>query len=118
MYDVAETKRRGYSGKSKVYFDGRERLEGKDWINRKREVWMRGSGKCEHVLRVAWDGFVVRCSSEMHDPHHIIPRSVKRDDRLKNLVGLCRGHHRLLDHRKPMWGVASQLRNKRLLGVA
>jgi hypothetical protein len=112
VYDVEETKRRGYSGKSKVYFDGRERLYGKDWAKRKKEVWERGGGRCERIVGecVSYDkgypylnGMEVRCRSEMHDPHHIVKRSKKRDDRLEALIGLCRLHHDLLDERKPRW---------------
>ena len=110
MYDKAETERRGYSGKSKVYFDGREVLKGEDWKNRKLELWIRGNGRCERIIGecVNYDkgypylnGQEVRCSSEMHDPHHIVKRSKKRDDRIENLIGLCRMHHDLLDERKP-----------------
>ena len=104
MYDVEETKRRGYSGKSRVYFYGRERLVGKDWIKRKKEVWVRGGGQCEQVVEIRIPGGLVRCRSEMHDPHHLVKRSEKRDDRLDRLIGLCRLHHDLAhEKRNPHW---------------
>ena len=121
MFDREETKRRGYSGKSKVYLDGRERLYGKDWTKRKKEVWVRGGGRCEQIVDYTLHKPVlhVRCRSEMHDPHHIITRGRQRDDRASNLIGLCRLHHELAHKkRNPRWGQASQLRSKRLLGIA
>ena len=94
---------RGYTDKrSYVRVDGSEVLYGKDWTQRKREVWERGGGRCERM--VGWDYRCrVRCRSEMHEPHHINPRWPKRDDRAFNLIGLCRLHHSLLDRRKPRW---------------
>lgn len=103
MFDVAETVKRGYSGKSKVYFDGRERLVGKDWVKRKKEVWVRGGGRCERIVSFTAAMEPVRCKSQMHDPHHIVERSKGRDDRIENLIGLCRLHHDLCDMRKPRW---------------
>lgn len=104
MYDIEETKRRGYSGKSKVFFDGREVLKGKDWKNRKLELWQRAGGRCERIVDLV-NG--VRCRSQVDDPHHLVKRSRGRDDRLSNLQGLCRLHHDFLDPRKPRWGAAS-----------
>lgn len=117
MWDREETKRRGYTDpKSKVFFDGRESLAGKDWTKRKKEVWERGHGRCEQRVQLdrlkPGDGL---CRSEMHDPHHVVKRSRKRDDRLSNLIGLCRLHHELLDERKPRW--SSKRRNEHFLGV-
>ncbi len=123
MFDIEETKRRGYSGKSKVYFDGRERLFGKDWTKRKKEVWERGGGRCERI--VEWvpvqnaPNYVeaVRCHGEMHDPHHKITRGKQRDDRIINLIGLCRACHELAhEKRNPRW--SSRRRNERLLMVS
>ena len=73
---------------------GREVLFGEDWAARKFDLWQRANGKCEYF---------VRCTSEAQDPHHIIPRSKGRDDRLSNLQALCRYHHNLMDKRRPMW---------------
>lgn len=96
--------RRGYMDpKSIVYADGREVLKGEDWRERKKELWERCGGKCEYRWTDAWWMGQVRgagCSSEAMDPHHIIKRSKKRDDRLANLQALCRFHHRLIDPRK------------------
>jgi hypothetical protein len=118
MYDRQETLRRGYKDpRSKVYFDSRERLYGKDWKERKYEVWQRGWGRCEHISEI--DGKRLRCPQKMHDPHHIIERGRRRDDRISNLIGLCRLHHELMhEKRRPRFGEASQLRSKRLLGLA
>lgn len=95
MFDVEETKRRGYSGKSKVYFDGRERLDAKDWAKRKKELWERGNGQCEQLTYFEASQKWLRCVAPMHDPHHVVMRGKQRDDRLSNLLGLCRMHHNL-----------------------
>jgi hypothetical protein len=109
MWDREAKERLGYiDPRTRVYFDGRERLYGKDWFLRKQEVWLRGYGHCEKdissaEMRIA-DKAAIRCRSEMHDPHHIITRGKKRDDRLNNLIGLCRLHHDLAhDKRNPRW---------------
>jgi hypothetical protein len=110
VHDVAEKERRGYTDpRSRVYFDGRERLHGKDWAKRKQEVWERGSGRCENgePWKVwPWGGPVLnRCTNEMHDPHHKITRGKQRDDRMENLIGLCRMHHDMAhEKRNPHWG--------------
>ena len=92
--------------KSYIAPDGREVLYGKDWIQRKAELWARCDGRCERMVIVSLMPNVSneRCRSEAQDPHHIIRRSQKRDDRLANLEALCRLHHDLLDKRKPRWG--------------
>jgi hypothetical protein len=82
-----------------VFKDGRERLAGKDWEARKLELWERCRGFCEWQNEYqAW-----ACAHPAADPHHKIRRSVSRDDRLDNLLALCRFHHNLLDERKPRW---------------
>lgn len=110
MWDREAKARLGYTDpRTRVYFDGRERLYGKDWTKRKLEIWERGGGRCERIVGqhvIAKNGYSsitnedVRCKSEMNDPHHIVARSKKRDDRASNLIGLCRMHHDLLDRRK------------------
>lgn len=110
MWDRAKKKELGYTDpRTRVYFDGRERLYGKDWTKRKQEIWERGGGRCERIVgqRVSYEkGYAsitsedVRCKSEMHDPHYKIKRSKQRDDRKENLEGLCRMHHDLEDRRK------------------
>ena len=99
-----ELKRKlGYTDpKSIVRFDGSEMLHGKDWALRKQELWERCGDRCEYPVAVAI-GEYVRCGALAQDPHHIIRRSVKRDDRLSNLQALCRDHHSLLDKRKVRW---------------
>ena len=102
LYDVDEKKRRGYKDRaSKVRYDGSEILEGKDWTQRKRELWERCGGRCEFT------DFSVfppqRCQNEGHDPHHLKMRSEGRDDRLTNLLCVCRSCHIALDNRKLKW---------------
>ena len=84
--------------RSFVFKDGREQLCGYDWQQRKSELWARSGGRCEKDV-----GTTNRCHREAEDPHHCIPRSKGRDDRLSNLVALCRYHHNLLNERKPKW---------------
>jgi hypothetical protein len=86
---------------SVVWADGREWLRNADWRRRVDELRERSGGFCEwrYTMMSANDP-VERCSSEAADPHHIIKRSVLRDDRLSNLQALCRYHHDLLDNRK------------------
>jgi len=75
--------------------DGSEVLYEEDWKARVEDLRFRSHGQCE------WENAdKTRCGSEAADPHHIIRRSVKRDDRLQNLQALCRYHHDLLDERK------------------
>jgi len=99
---------RGYTDpKSYVRNDGSEVLHGKDWAWRKSELWERGTGKCEfHLMGIIKSSGVV-CNNRMDDPHHVKPRSRGRDDRLSNLVGLCRKHHAMLDNRKTRFGEAA-----------
>ena len=82
--------------------DGREILYKADWDQRKEELWERCGGRCEAQLEIIgvtpW-----RCQREAEEPHHVIRRSIKRDDRLLNLQALCHFHHSLLDKRKLMW---------------
>jgi 5-methylcytosine-specific restriction endonuclease McrA len=97
--DVEATLAKAYmNNRSHITVDGREILAGIDWERRKREIWLRNHGKCEAFLVG-----LPHCSNEMDDPHHIRPRSKGRDDSLDNLVGLCRGCHRLVDRRQPRW---------------
>lgn len=109
---------RGYvEAKSYVRNDGSEVLVGRDWTARKKELWERCGGRCEKQVPKGREGkqilelskktvvfahpsYFERCRSEAHDPHHKIPRWPKRDDRLSNLVALCRLHHGLEDERK------------------
>lgn len=89
--------------KSYVRDDGSEVLFGEDWRQRRDELRERSKGQCEQLIGVDEDGQEVYCSSEAADPHHIIPRSSLRDDRLSNLKALCRYHHGLLDNRHVKW---------------
>lgn len=99
MRDEVEKLARGYVEKdSVVRVDGSEILVGKDWAKRKLELWTRCAGRCERLLS---DG--TRCRNEAHDPHHMKPRSKGRDDRIENLIALCRPCHRLLDWKRIKW---------------
>jgi len=94
--DEVEKQKRGYRDKSSIVRpDGSEILVGKDWLKRKAELWARAGGRCERILS---DGR--RCRNEAHDPHHMTPRSKGRDDRMTNLIALCRGCHNLVDWKR------------------
>ncbi len=77
--------------KSHVTKDGREVLHGDDWDDRKFELLQRSRGQCEY----RWNS--IRCRRDANDPHHMVLRSVERDDRLANLLAVCRTHHYALD---------------------
>ena len=80
-----------------VFKDGREWLEGDDWDERRFELLQRSRGQCEYTVSSAMDGHVSRCRRDAEDPHHRILRSIRRDDRMSNLLAVCRHHHRILD---------------------
>jgi len=85
---------RGYHGKSYVRPDGSEVLLDKfDWHMRKRELWARAGGQCEYVFPV--DGS--RCRLDGTIPAHIVPRAVRRDDRLEGLKLYCDRHDRQME---------------------
>jgi len=87
--------------RSYVCLDGKEVLYGEDWKTRKFDLWQRCNGRCEYYIR---------CNAEAADPHHIIPRSKGRDDRLSNLQALCRYHHNLMDRRQVRWTPKEKLK--------
>lgn len=90
---------RGYRDpKTIVWSDGREWLRGRDWTHRVLELMQRANERCEYVITASFQPR--RCSNPADDPHHVVKRSVLRDDRLSNLQALCRYHHDLLDPRK------------------
>lgn len=98
--DEAEKKRRGYTDpESYVRNDGSERLVGKDWKKRKQELLRRSRGRCERwdVLGKSHDAF---CNGEGGEPHHVVSRSKRRDDRLFNLANLSHACHSAEDPRK------------------
>lgn len=100
--------------KSFMRSDGSEVLKGEDWVARKRELWERCGGQCEHMgdyFDIGTEKFEkLRCPMQADDPHHVIRRSVKRDDRLSNLLALCRWHHESKDSRKPRWSRGETMR--------
>lgn len=78
-----------------VFKDGREWLEGEDWDNRRFELLQRARGQCEYTWCPAGpsDAPMNRCFKDAQDPHHKILRSIARDDRMSNLLAVCRPHH-------------------------
>lgn len=97
--DEAEKQRRGYTNlRSVVRRDGSEVLFKEDWRARVLELWNRSDGACE--MRMLGLEHAEHCSGDMHHPHHIVQRSVRRDDRLANLAGLSRACHRAVDERR------------------
>jgi hypothetical protein len=96
MKDEIAKRERGYKEKGTIVRpDSSEILVGADWTKRKTELWTRAGGRCERILS---DG--TRCRNEAHDPHHMKPRSKGRDDRIENLIALCRGCHNLVDWKR------------------
>lgn len=87
--------------KSHVTKDGRHVLYKLDWQRRVKELRERCGGQCEYMIpldNLTVGGVpAVRCSREAADPHHIKLRSRGRDDRLTNLMAVCRHHHQMLD---------------------
>jgi hypothetical protein len=102
-------RQRGYTNSSSyVRRDGSEKLVGEDWKRRTEELRQRSGGLCEIVIGEgagkAIPGIVgTACVNAARDPHHVIRRSVRRDDRLTNLIDICGPHHDMLDPRKPKW---------------
>lgn len=82
--------------KSYVCKDGREVLYGLDWQRRLQQLRNRCAGRCEYVFKTA-EGDEMRCARAAQDPHHIVLRSHSRDDRMTNLLAVCRHHHQMLD---------------------
>lgn len=79
-----------------VWIDGREKLEGYDWVKRVKELRKRSGGRCEGIIPYS----SLRCWHKATEPHHKVKRSVLRDDRLENLEHLCHDCHALRDSRK------------------
>jgi len=69
---------------------------------RRREVWDRGDGVCEHCRAAA-----------MGSVHHIEGRKVPDPHRLGNLVGLCQPSHRRA-HSTPEWARSVGLMRTRI----
>jgi hypothetical protein len=94
---------RGYTDcRSVVWADGREKLAGSDWANRKYALLIRSKGKCERTA-ILGKAHAERCSGAAEEPHHIISRWTSRDDRLSNLAALSHACHRAEDKRQPRW---------------
>jgi hypothetical protein len=111
LRDNEEKKKRGYTNdKSIVWMDGREKLYGEDWTKRKEELFNACGGRCQQIDPCPSFGVVdKRCTTwfaniKQMDAHHVQKRSKNRDDRMRNLLALCRYHHRKLDPRVPRFG--------------
>jgi hypothetical protein len=90
--DVPATRARKFKHpKSHVTPDGREVLHGDDWDDRRFELLQRSRGQCEYSATGT------RCTREAADPHHVELRSILRNDKLSNLLAVCRRHHEILD---------------------
>lgn len=68
---------------------------------RRRQVWERGGGVCEHCL--------VRPMGEVH---HVAGRGGPDPHRLENLKGLCAGCHQRA-HLEPEWALGVGLARSR-----
>lgn len=86
---------------SRIYLDGREKLEGEDYKARAREVLARDGGKCQWPCVRFGEIDVVDETQEQicgapanEHPHHIKKRSKGRDDRAENLMAICDAHHK------------------------
>jgi hypothetical protein len=94
---------RGYANpRSIVYEDGREKLAGSDWANRKYALLIRSKGKCERTA-ILGKPHAEKCSGAAEEPHHIISRWKCRDDRIQNLAALSHACHLAEDKRQPKW---------------
>src|SRR5260221_8441590 len=95
---------RGYHGKSYVRPDGSEVLLNRDdWELRKRELWARAGGRCEYLDFPFGGSQPERCQLEGVITAHIVPRAVRRDDRLEALKLYCHTHDRITE--KQAWRV-------------
>lgn len=97
--DVQATAERKFvERKSHVTKDGRWVLHGLDWKRQVEKLRKRCGGRCEYMIEHPSDAMPsIRCAREAADPHHIKLRSRGRDDRVTNLMAVCRHHHRVLD---------------------
>ena len=75
----------------RVLPDGREIAKGYQWTKRVQELKARAGGYCE--AEAILDGHARHFIGDQGDPHHICKRSVERDDRLRNLLWICRSAH-------------------------
>lgn len=89
----AHQKKKARSQRSKLitYPDGRQRATGYQWTKRVRELKARAEGWCEADAVIP--RHTVHFIGDYGDPHHIVKRSERRDDRLENLLWICRAAH-------------------------
>ena len=77
----------------KVLPEGREICKGHQWTKRVKELRKRAGDWCEageHPLMVGHEAHFIGSEG---DPHHVVKRSKTRDDRLSNLLWVCRSAH-------------------------
>ena len=105
--DEAEKQRRGYTNpRSYVRLDGSEVLHGEDWRARVEELRNLANYKCQRYAKLGrehGDG----CTGWGIEPHHIIRRSVRRNDQMSNLALLSHSCHLAEDPRKVKWSAMS-----------
>ncbi len=87
----ATAARKFHDKRSYVAPDGRDVLYGRDWDDRRYELLLRSGGQCERIILGS------RCWRDAEDPHHVTLRSILRDDRMTNLLAVCRRCHVSLD---------------------
>jgi hypothetical protein len=101
--DVQATAARRFEDeRSFVFKDGREKLVTLDWRYRVGELVRRCGGRCE-MATILGKAHAAGCSGLAEEPHHIVPRSKQRDDRMSNLAGLSHACHSSLDRCQPRW---------------
>lgn len=83
--------------------DGSEKLVGLDWLLRKQVLDVRSMGGCERVS-ILGKPHAQGCDYKGTEPHHIVKRSIRRDDRLENLANLSHACHLAEDPRKTRFG--------------
>jgi hypothetical protein len=83
----------------RVLPDGREICKGYQWCKRVVQLRARSEGYCEGGLMLP--GHKAHYIGDEGDPQHITKRSKARDDRLTNLLWVCRSSHNAMDQARP-----------------
>lgn len=88
--DASEKEGFALKSSKRVQPDGREKLTGYQWTKRVRELKARAEGWCEATVIIEHPRHYI---GDEGDTHHIVKRSKSRDDRLQNLLWVCRAAH-------------------------
>jgi len=80
----------------------RRRARDAVYPERRRQVWERGNGMCEHCHMAA-----------MGSVHHLAGRRIEEPHAMSNLIGLCDECHRRA-HAEPEWARSVGLMTSRL----